>query len=83
MTTRIVIDCSTGEETIEDLTVEEEEQREADALAVQQAIEAAPDPDDELRKEIEAATDVASLKAALLGSKPGQVARVAGRRKDA
>lgn len=40
------------------------------------------DPDDELRAQIEAATTVADLKAALLGTKPGQVARVAGRSKD-
>lgn len=40
------------------------------------------DPDDDLRAAIEAATDFASLKAALLGSKPSHAARVAARSKD-
>lgn len=39
------------------------------------------DADESLRAEIEKATTVAELKAALLGSKPGQAARVAGRPK--
>lgn len=42
----------------------------------------ATDPDDALRAAIESATDFASLKAALLGTKPGQAARVAGRPKN-
>lgn len=68
--------------------VDERDDVTIDARAVQAALDShvpaapPPDPDDALRAAIEAATDFGSLKAALLGSKPGQAARVAGRSKN-
>lgn len=69
-----VIDCSTGEQTMVDLTAEEEAQRAADAAAwAAEQAELVIDPDAELTAAIMAATTLTALKAALLGSRGGRV----------
>lgn len=71
---KLSIDCSTGEQTMVDLTPEEEAQRATDdaARAAEQA-KPVVDPDAELAAAITAATTFTELRAALLGSRGGRV----------
>lgn len=66
---KLVINCSTGEQTMVDLTPKDVAQQAADTAAweAEQAKPVPPDPDAELEAAITAAATIAELKAALLG----------------
>ena len=72
--TKIVVDCSTGEQTIVPLTAEEIAQREADALAYaeQQAIQEA-----EATAKAEAKAS-AEAKLAAIGLTPSEISAITG-----
>lgn len=79
---KLIVDCSTGDTQTVPLTDEEVAQIEANRVAADEAAAAEAarvDPDEALRQRIEAATNFAELRAALLGT--GSDAAVAGRPK--